>query len=88
MKTLKRISLLAVLLIMVIGLMGCGGDSPKSLAKQAYSLLQDMQSAGDDDAKLEELEKKMEAIGERAEKLSAADRAVFSAEFARLMGGL
>jgi hypothetical protein len=60
---------------LVIGLTGCGGDSPESLAKQAVEAMKAQDKA------------RFEAIGKKVEALSADDQAKFKEHFGKEMLG-
>ncbi|MDR2501562.1 MAG: hypothetical protein LBD37_10890 [Treponema sp.] len=76
----------APIAVITLALAGCGGNSPKALAKQSYDTGQQALGALFNPAKAAELEKKAADIEKKVAKLSAADRAVYDAELARLAG--
>ena len=64
-------------------LAACGGNNPKSLAKQSKDVMTQMQNTSDS-KKLDELMKKGQAIDAEVKKLSDADKKAFKAELQRL----
>ena len=83
MRKMKTKGVLIFVVITIIAatlvLAGCGGgDNPKALAKQAAELFSKWD--GDDPA----IEKQLEAIAEKVEKLSEADLKIYQEEFDRL----
>ncbi|GHU97274.1 hypothetical protein FACS189483_02760 [Spirochaetia bacterium] len=72
---------------LVIGMASCGGgNDPKSLAKQAYEMQQQMIAASNDPAKLAPLMEKAKTIEAKEKKLSDAEKEIYLQEFARLSG--
>jgi hypothetical protein len=78
---------LAVALAFGLVVTGCGGNDPKSLAKQTYELQQQALKAGNDVAKAASLGLKASNIALKAQKLSDADQAVYTKELVRLTSG-
>ena len=61
----------------------CGGNTPKSLAKENYEIYKATQTATSTE-QLKELGEKGQKLGERIEKLSREDQAIMMEEFNRL----
>ena len=87
----KRIffAISAILLVLSIVLVSCGGSDPKSLAKQVYDLTQKVQAASEqqDWDAIVKLGTEEEGLKAKVDKLSDADRAVFEEELSKLMFG-
>jgi len=79
-----------IVLAMSLTLTACGGgDSPKSLAKQGYELEQEMmklakEGAKPDDPRFANVQKKLDAFGEKTKLLSEEDRKIALDEMKRL----
>ena len=78
-----------IVLAMAFTLTACGGDDPKSLAKQSYEIQQEAIKLGKEgvktgDPKLVELNNKLEAIGKKIDLLSEEDKKILQDEFTRL----
>jgi starvation-inducible outer membrane lipoprotein len=78
---------MAVLVLSFTLVLGSCGADPKGLAKQSYELTQQALTVGTDLQKAAELQKKVAAIAEKVEKLSASDQATYTQELARLVSG-
>ena len=78
-----------IVLAMSLTLTACGGDDPKSLAKQGYELEQEMmklakEGAKPDDPRFANVQKKLEEFGEKTKLLSEEDRKIALDEYTRL----
>jgi len=91
---LKAVFAVMLLALLVICMASCGGGSnPKSLAKQFADLQLEFNQLATDgvmsgDAKFDAATKKIEALNEKLENLSEADRAIFDKEIQRLSASM
>ena len=82
---------LAVLIVvsLLLGMAGCGGNDPKSLAEQVADNTRELvklaaEDVDDDDPKLAALIKKLETLNKKVEKLSESDKKIFDEEMKKL----
>ena len=90
-KMMKGLLIAVIAVSLVIGMAGCGGNSPKALAKQGYELMQELNSLMEqgkfnnpNDPAVEAYTKKTNALNEKVSKLSAEDKEIMNAELKRL----
>jgi uncharacterized protein YdcH (DUF465 family) len=87
---MKRILKGVLLAIVAISLVlascnGGGGNSPKSLAKQSYSVMSEMKGLKSGDAKFDAAMKKLNALTETIQKLSKEDQDIYNDELNKLV---
>jgi hypothetical protein len=73
-------------LLLAVVLSGCSGDDPKALAQRTYELNKQAAGALLNPAKAAKAVGEAAKIAKKAEGLSASDRAIYTAELARLTG--
>jgi predicted PurR-regulated permease PerM len=76
----KATAIISIILLVAFVLAGCGGNSPKALAKQTADLTKqiiDAQSKGEDTSKLE---KKFEELEKKVDNLSGDDLEAYEKE--------
>jgi cytochrome c biogenesis protein ResB len=80
---IKKIIFVLFILCLVFSVTAC--SSPKSLARESYKLLKQMENAKSE-KELESIFNKLEKIDEKARKLSDADQEIYEEELGRLAG--
>ena len=84
-KVLKGTMVIMIVVSLALASCGGGGNDPKSLAKQAVELMEEMRQVRPGDAKFDAAMKKSAELEEKTGQLSEADRKIYDEEFARLM---
>jgi len=80
---IKKIIFILFILCLVFSITAC--SSPKSLAREAYKLIKQMENAKSE-KELESIFNKLEKIDAKSKKLSDADQDIYEEELSRLSG--
>ena len=85
-KAMKIFGIIALVAIVGLLLVACGGGSPKSLAKEAFDLGNQLTQAiqDGDNEKIPAINEKMQALVQKVNKLSATDKMKYAEELMKL----
>jgi predicted small secreted protein len=83
-RVLRIAGIIALLAVTGFSMAACGGNDPKSLAKQAYDLTKQALTVGTDLQKAADLAQKSLELTKKVEQLSGEDEEIYAAEYARL----
>ena len=85
-KGMKIFGIIALIAIVGLLLVACGGGNPKSLAKEVFDLGNQLTQAiqDGDNEKIPSINEKMQALVQKVNKLSTADKMKYAEELMKL----
>jgi len=90
-KFMKRTWAVLIVISLVLALASCGGgNDPKSLAKQSYDAMVELEKVGssgarEGDPKYDAVMKKFSELTEKVQQLSSEDKEIYNTELTRLI---